>query len=77
MNNALTQDDLSDLAAVAEQTGSDSSKCIRAGQLDDHGARLIELGFAEVRSEGWPGIPGSARIGITDAGLDELFERGI
>jgi hypothetical protein len=77
MNNALTADDLTDLAAVAEQTGSDSSKCIRAGQLDDHGARLLELGLVEVRSEGVPGFPGSKRLGVSDAGLDELFERGL
>ncbi len=77
MNNALTDDDLSDLNAVAERTGSDTSKCIRAGELDDGGERLIGLGLVEVRSPGYPGYVGSRRLGVSDAGLDELFERGL
>lgn len=77
MNNALTTDDLTDLAAVAARTGSDNSKLMRASELDDNGAKLLGLGLLEVRSEGWPGIPGSKRLGVSDAGLDELFERGL
>ncbi len=77
MNNALTADDLADLAYLGSNTGSDAGQCARASQLDDHGAKLIGLGLAEVRREAVYGVPGSARLGITDAGLDELFERGI
>lgn len=77
MNNALTADDLADLNFVAERTGSDWRQLPRAGVLDDLGARLIALGLLEVRHEGRPGIPGSKRVGVTDAGLDELHERGM
>lgn len=77
MNSALTADDLSDLDAVARATSSNWRTSLRAGELDDHGARLIELGLVEVRHDGWPGIPGSKRLGVTDAGLDELHERGM
>jgi hypothetical protein len=77
MNNALTADDLSDLAYLGSSTGGDAAQCARASQLDDHGAKLIGLGLAEVRREAVHGVVGSERIGITDAGLDELFERGL
>jgi hypothetical protein len=77
MNNALTTDDLEDLDAVARNTSSDTGRMLRRSMLDDGGKRLESLGLIEERVPAVYGIPGSARMGVTGAGLDELFERGL
>lgn len=77
MNNALTADDLSDLKYVSDRTGSDWQKLPCARELDDNGERLLGLGLLEVRVAAKYSLPGSARLGVSDAGLDELFERGL
>ena len=76
MNNALTQDDLSDLNAVASgaRTASGERRDLRASELDDSGAKLLGLGLVEVRTAAVYGIEGSVRLGVTDAGLDVLHE---
>jgi hypothetical protein len=70
MNNALTADDVTDLAAVIKgaHAGRDGRRNLRTSELDDHGARLAGLGLVTVRS---------GHIEMTEAGWCELFERGI
>jgi hypothetical protein len=79
MNNALTQDDLADLLAVSNGARSPNGerRYLRASELDDNGAKLLGLGLVEVRTPAVYGIEGSVRLGVSDAGLDELHERGL
>lgn len=77
MNNALTENDLSDLAAAAARKGTGDSPLLRASELDDGGEKLIGLGMLEVRVAAVHGVAGSERLGPTADGLDELFERGL
>lgn len=77
MNNALTADDLSDIGLenlyyVAKNTFSDWRMLPRASELEGNGAELLKLGLIEERVPEKHGIPGSARVGVTDAGLDLL-----
>lgn len=69
----LTEDDISDLFALTERTGSNVDKLMRASELDDSD-RLLDLGVAEVRRAAVYGIDGSKRIGTSDLGLDVVFE---
>lgn len=71
MNNALTADDVSDLNAVAEgaRNRDGSRRNLRASELDDGGAKLIGLGLVKRVARA------AAYLAMTDAGLDELFER--
>jgi hypothetical protein len=71
---SLSADDVADLEYVGSLTGSDWRTLPRAGELDDYGAKLIGLGLLEVRVEPKYGLAGSARLGVTDAGLDALYE---
>lgn len=71
---SLTSDDVADLEYVGNFTGSDWRALPRAGELDDNGVKLIGLGLLEVRVEAKYGLAGSARLGVTDAGLDVLHE---
>jgi hypothetical protein len=79
MNNALTTDDLSDLLAVSNgaRCPNGERRDLRASELDDNGAKLLGLGLVEVRTPAVYGIEGSVRLGVSDAGLDELHERGL
>lgn len=70
MNNVLTQDDLSDLAAVkAGATNPDGSRRnLRKSELDDHGERLRKFGLAHA-------IGG--HLELMNAGAEELEARGL
>jgi hypothetical protein len=70
MNNALTADDLSDLAAIKRGASNPdgSWRYLRASELDDGGAKLIGLGLAEECA---------GHVELTEAGHVELEERGL
>jgi len=70
MNNALTADDLSDLAAIKRGASNPdgSPRCLRASELEDGGARLVGLELAERVG---------SHVALTVAGAVEAEARGL
>ena len=70
MNNALTTDDLTDLAAVIAGTtdSSGNRRNLRTSELDDRGARLFGFGLA---------VEVGGHLVATEAGHCELEARGL
>lgn len=70
MNNALTADDLLDLAAVklGGSHSDGSPRYLRTSEIDDHGVRLIGAGLVEVVN---------GHLALTVAGVVEADERGL
>lgn len=70
MNNTLTADDVSDLAAIkAGGSNPDGSpRYIRASEIDDRGSRLIGLGLV---------VGVGSHLVLTVAGCVEAERRGL
>lgn len=70
MNDALTQDDVTDMVAIRKgATNPDGSRrSLRVSEVEDAGDRLWHLGLASVRFE---------HVELTEAGHVELEARGL
>lgn len=73
MNNALTQDDVSDMVAIEKGVyvvgaGHNYHRRLRVSELEDGGAKLAGLGLAAIES---------GHVSLTEPGHVELEERGV